>query len=583
MAYLSDQKRARLIQRGDRAAVEAFLLQHRMRLYRYLCRLLDDPGAAERATQEAFRRFEQQVTSSNKANGASSNLTALLYRVATQPIVRPFPRRLFGRPRRQAHESAPQSPVAVQVHAALATLSLQQRAALLLDALGIAGENLGLILGLRGERARAMLDQAWERFMAAISAPDRALTRAELPSLRRMVRQYLDEAPLAGLAAPQAITRPKSEPAPAQPAAVIDTPLAVQGGGIDAVVPAAPSGTRLPMSRLFLYGAGVMVALYALLYVAATFLPQLSRNVRVPSNRIWVGQEFAGLAALDTKTNYLTEPPQFAFRARTIAQAADGTRGRLYVALASATASRVLVLDMIDQKILQNIWVNETITAIAFDEKRNRLYVAGGLAPNATGYGFISVFDAGSTSLITRFALSGRPWAVLVSPDGARLYITLHTTGVLLVLDADTGRVMKEIRLEPQPRGLALSPDGKHLYVAVSESSNVYAVSTVSLEIEQTYAVDRGAVALAPSPDGTRLYVVNQPNGYLHILDLAKRAELERIYVGDQPSSVIVRGDGRRVYISVTGSNTIAVLDTRSNTIVDTIATRGRPVSLATF
>ncbi|MER3405674.1 MAG: hypothetical protein C4289_11380, partial [Chloroflexota bacterium] len=210
----------------------------------------------------------------------------------------------------------------------------------------------------------------------------------------------------------------------------------MQGGGIDAVVPAAPPGTRLPMSRLFLYGAGVMVALYALLYVAATFLPQFSRNVRVPSNRIWVGQEFAGLAALDTKTNYLTEPPQFAFRARTIAQTADATRGRLYVAL--APASRVLALDMVDQKILQNIWVNETITGLAFDERRNRLYITGGLAPNATGYGFVSVFDPSTATLITRFALSGRPWAVLVGPDGSHLYITLHTTGALLVLDADT-------------------------------------------------------------------------------------------------------------------------------------------------
>ncbi len=582
MAYLSDQKRAKLMQRGDRAAVEAFLLQHRMRLYRYLCRLLDDPLAAEQATQEAFRRFARQVTAP-RSNGSSGDLTALLFRVATRPVVRPLPLPFFRRSRRQAQPAGPQSAVAVQVRAAMAALSLEQRAALLLDALGIASEELGNILGLRPARARAVLDHAWERFMAAAAAAGVPATRAELPSLRRMVRQYLDEAPLAGLAAPQPRSRPRPEAQKEQPAPIPEEPLAVQGGGIDAVVPVAPPGTRLPMSRLFLYGAGVMVALYALLYVAATFLPQLSRNVRVPSNRIWVGQEFAGLAALDTKTNYLTEPPQFAFRARTIAQAADATRGRLYVALASATASRVLALDMADQKILQNIWVNETITGLAFDERRNRLYITGGLAPNATGYGFVSVFDPSTATLITRFALSGRPWAVLVSPDGSRLYITLHTTGTLLVLDADTGRVLKEIPLGPQPRGMALSPDGKRLYVAVADASDVYAVNTSTLEIEQTFPVDKGAVALAPSPDGARLYVVNQPNGYLHVVDLVKRAELERVYLGDQPSSVLVRGDGRRIYVSVTGNNTIAVLDARSNTVVDTIATRGRPVSLATF
>jgi YVTN family beta-propeller protein len=582
VAYLSDQKRAKLMQRGDRAAVEAFLLQHRMRLYRYLCRLLDDPLAAERATQEAFRRFTRQVTAP-RGNGSSGDLTALLFRVATRPVVRPLPLPLFRRSRRQAQASGPQSAVAVQVGAAMAALSLEQRAALLLDALGIATDELGSILGLRPERARAVLDRAWERFMAAVATTGVLVTRAELPSLRRMVRQYLDEAPLVGLAAPQPLSRPRPETQKEQAAPIPEEPLAVQGGSIDAVVLAAPPGTRLPMSRLFLYGAGLMVALYAMLYVAATFLPQFSRNVRVPSNRIWVGQEFAGLAALDTKTNYLTEPPQFAFRARTIAQAADATRGRLYVALASATASRVLALDMVDQKILQNIWINETITGLAFDERRNRLYITGGLAPNATGYGFVSVFDPSTATLITRFALSGRPWAVLVSPDGSRLYLSLHTTGTLLVLDADTGRTLKAVPLGPQPRGMALSPDGKRLYVAVTDASDVYAVNTSTLEVEQSITVGRGAVALAPSPDGARLYVVDQLNGYLHVVDLVKRVELERVYLGDQPSSVLVRGDGRRIYVSVTGNNTIAVLDARSNTVVDTIATRGRPVSLATF
>ena len=57
--------------------------------------------------------------------------------------------------------------------------------------------------------------------------------------------------------------------------------------------------------------------------------------------------------------------------------------------------------------------------------------------------------------------------------------------------------------------------------------------------------------------------------------------EIEGIPVGDNPLRVAFTPDGRRAYVTNRGSNTVSVIDTKTNTVVDTIEVGMAPGGVA--
>src|SRR5438105_8285001 len=94
-------------------------------------------------------------------------------------------------------------------------------------------------------------------------------------------------------------------------------------------------------------------------------------------------------------------------------------------------------------------------------------------------------------------------------------------------------------------------------------------------------AVAIGALALggvslggarAEAQTGPFLYIPNFGGGSLSIVDTPTDGVVApAIGVGTQPAMAAVRGDQSLVYISNSGSNTVSVLNTATNTITATI------------
>jgi len=80
-----------------------------------------------------------------------------------------------------------------------------------------------------------------------------------------------------------------------------------------------------------------------------------------------------------------------------------------------------------------------------------------------------------------------------------------------------------------------------------------------------------------------RIYVSNQLDNTVSVIDGDTPKVVATVRVGVSPAQLAVSPDRRSVYIANTGSNTVSVLNTNSNTVANTIALpRGsRPVGLA--
>ncbi|MBD5603762.1 MAG: beta-propeller fold lactonase family protein, partial [Candidatus Eremiobacteraeota bacterium] len=157
------------------------------------------------------------------------------------------------------------------------------------------------------------------------------------------------------------------------------------------------------------------------------------------------------------------------------------------------------------------------------------------------------------------------PYGVAVRSDAAghmaETYVSSLRDGDVIGVDA-SGR-LHEIAVGDGPNNLVLSPDGATLYVVNGNSDTVSAIDTATDTLAATISLSRpgdrykgaNANGLAVSPDGTRLYVTLGGENALAVVDLTHRRVLGRIPTGWYPTGVAVSHDGSALYVVNEKSN----------------------------
>lgn len=179
------------------------------------------------------------------------------------------------------------------------------------------------------------------------------------------------------------------------------------------------------------------------------------------------------------------------------------------------------------------------------------------------------------------------PLKVVFSPDRKQLVTsTLGFSGVhLTTLDATTHQVIQTLDLEKVWNGLAFSPDGKTLYVSGGNSGKLMTFAydagklTKGQEVKAPEYSFISGVAVHPTK-GT-IYACNEAFNQLYALDPAGLKVLGVVNTGSNPHSCCFGEDGRHLYISNWGSNSVSVIDTNTNAHVRDIRVGVRPNDMA--
>ncbi len=103
--------------------------------------------------------------------------------------------------------------------------------------------------------------------------------------------------------------------------------------------------------------------------------------------------------------------------------------------------------------------------------------------------------------------------------------------------------------------------------------------------IKKTIDVGDAPVGVAVSPDGTTVYVVHRDfSGTVLVIDTGTNTVIDTITVGDGPNdlnSVAVTPDGSFAYVTNFYDDTVVVIDTGTNTVIDTITVGDNPREVA--
>ncbi len=140
------------------------------------------------------------------------------------------------------------------------------------------------------------------------------------------------------------------------------------------------------------------------------------------------------------------------------------------------------------------------------------------------------------------------PIEVLLSPDGARLYVLCQDSDEVRVLDAASYALIKKIAVGRVPRGFSLSPDGARLFVTNSQEDTLSVIDTRTLAVTATWPVGWEPSSVVEDRAGKHLFVANRISNDVAELNAQTGAEEKRLAAGRGASYLTNSPDGSRIY-----------------------------------
>ena len=135
----------------------------------------------------------------------------------------------------------------------------------------------------------------------------------------------------------------------------------------------------------------------------------------------------------------------------------------------------------------------------------------------------------------------------------------------------------------PMPTALQLSDDTMRAYVTRQDVSLVHVLDAMAGAVIDSVALDSGSspAAAALSPNSASLYVANLATDSVSVIATASDAVVDTIQVGDRPRAVAVTPDGATVLVGNGGDDTVSLIRAADGVVIDTLTVGDGPAGVA--
>jgi YVTN family beta-propeller protein len=200
----------------------------------------------------------------------------------------------------------------------------------------------------------------------------------------------------------------------------------------------------------------------------------------------------------------------------------------------------------------------------------------------------VRFFDPVTLAERSSLKLPVNPHDFAFSADRRRAYVPIYGPGIygrnpepkhqLYVIDLGKRAVARVISLLPYtgPHGVQVAPDGS-LYVTAENDRKVLHVDPDSGRILQAIDVEGSAHWIAILPDGSKLYVANKNDKpFVSVVNLKTRKVVARIPMAKGTQGIAASPDGRTVVVMDYAAPVVAVIDPRTDQVVERITLQGQ-------
>lgn len=192
-------------------------------------------------------------------------------------------------------------------------------------------------------------------------------------------------------------------------------------------------------------------------------------------------------------------------------------------------------------------------TGIALDDKKEVLYTV------TKQDNSLYIIDLKTKIIRNKVKLGSAAYSCLLSPDKAKLYMSLWGGNKIAIFDVKKNEVTDSIAVGDNPNDLCLSRNGKFIFVANANDNTVSVIDLKKNEVLETLNTAVFPTALsgttsnsvALSNNNKTLYVANADNNCLAVFDVSrpgKSISLGFIPTGWYPS--VVRLFDKKIYVA---------------------------------
>jgi YVTN family beta-propeller protein len=189
-----------------------------------------------------------------------------------------------------------------------------------------------------------------------------------------------------------------------------------------------------------------------------------------------------------------------------------------------------------------------------------RIYVTNSAADT------VDVVDASTNKVVQVIRGIELPHGVVFSPDGSRVYISNESESTLDVVDSHTGEILHKVPLSGRPNNLAITKDGERVLVGIRRPrAAVDIISASSLRRLNTIPMNGSVHNIYVTPDGKFAVSGSIEAKIMTVLDLQKNEAVWEVKFdqGVRPMTFAVNANGStgRIFLQLSNFNGFAVVD----------------------
>ncbi len=205
-----------------------------------------------------------------------------------------------------------------------------------------------------------------------------------------------------------------------------------------------------------------------------------------------------------------------------------------YLAITNNGQSRhtIDLIDIEKEQRIDSIVIAKAWYGLAFSKDDQFLYASGGHDNKVNRYSVIN----GKLKLVDSFVL-GKPWPLQIGTAGLDLEETVHNK----------------------------------LFVVTKEAKSLYVFDLKTREISKIVSLGAEAYSCKISNDKKTLYISLWGGKKVLLYDIQSEKIIKEVPVGNHPNEMYLTKNGKFLYIANADDNSVSVISTSTNTVVETL------------
>ena len=223
---------------------------------------------------------------------------------------------------------------------------------------------------------------------------------------------------------------------------------------------------------------------------------------------------------------------------------------------------------------------------VAVNPFDSRVYVTN------RGTDTVSVIDGSTNTKLHNITVQNSPVGVAVNPSSNWIYVTNINSNTVSVIDGITDKVTSNIMVGRIPYGVAANPIDNKVYVTNIGSNSVSVIDGLKNKVTANITVGKNPVGIAVNPISSKVYVTNIQSNTVSVINGTTHKVMSTITVNPSlggsftkirdpvlsipiaakfpliASLVGVDDITNMIYVTNTGSNTVSIIDGKTDNVV---------------